>query len=46
MLHKKNGVREFCEMMATCSDDKLLSLKVINVIVEVLWEIMFPRILK
>lgn len=46
MLHKENGVREFCELMATCSDDKLLSLKVINVIVDVLWETMFPIIVK
>lgn len=45
-LHNKDGVKEFCHMMATLKDDKLLALKVVGVVVDVLWEMVFPKILK
>jgi hypothetical protein len=33
-------------MMANLQDDKLLALKVVGIVVDVLWEMVFPKILK
>lgn len=45
-LHKEGGVGEFCELMAGIKDDKFLALKVSNILINVLWDISFPMIIK
>ena len=46
LLHSEDGIKDFCALMAKLRDDKLLSLKVQGVLINVIWDLVYPRIVK
>jgi hypothetical protein len=37
LIHKKGGVKKFCQLMSRTLDDKFLGLSVITILVNVIW---------
>jgi hypothetical protein len=44
LLHEKNGVFDFCQILSKVTDDKFLGLGVVDIIVNVIWDKVFTKI--
>jgi len=43
-VHRRGGVKEFCDTMTRLKDDKFLGLNVASILVNTIWDQVYPRI--
>lgn len=46
LLHQEGGVSKFCNAMNKLKEDKFLGLKVSGVLVNVIWDLLYPHIIR
>jgi hypothetical protein len=45
LVHQQGGVKKLCKLLARTKDDKFLGLEMIEILVDVIWSKIYPRIL-